>query len=97
DDIAAHGRIDTASFRAAEQRFAARADLVLASAPALAQRLRGFSSNVLEAPNVADVELFAQALEPGALDPAMAALPAPRILFTGAIVSIKLDLPLIAE
>ena len=97
DDIAAHERIDTQSFRAAEERFAARADLVLASAPALAERLGRISSNVLFAPNVADTELFAGALEDGPLDPAMAALPAPRIVFTGAIVSIKLDLALIAE
>ena len=59
DDISAHERIDTASFRAAEDRFAARADLVLASAPALAERMRALSSNVLDAPNVADTELFA--------------------------------------
>ena len=100
DDIAAHERIDTASFRAAEQRFAARADLVLASAPALAERLRSISRNVLYAPNVADTDLFAQALTPSppaALDPQMAALPAPRIVFTGAIVTMKLDLPLLAE
>ncbi len=97
DDIAAHGRIDTASFRAAEQRFAARADLVLASAPALAKRLRQVSDNVLDAPNVADTELFAQALQDGPLDAGMAALPAPRIVFTGAIVAAKLDLQLLAE
>jgi glycosyltransferase involved in cell wall biosynthesis len=97
DDIAAHGRIDTASFRAAEQHFAARADLVLASAPALVERLRAFSGNVLEAPNVADTELFARALKPGRLDPALASLPAPRIVFTGAVVSIKLDLALLVE
>jgi glycosyltransferase involved in cell wall biosynthesis len=97
DDIAAHERIDTDSFRAAETRFAARADLVLASAPALAERLRTISSNVLDAPNVADTELFSRALNPGRLDPAMAALPAPRIVFTGAIVAVKLDLPLLAE
>jgi glycosyltransferase involved in cell wall biosynthesis len=97
DDIAAHERIDTASFRAAEERFAARADLVLASAPALAERLRSISGNVMDAPNVADTELFSRALSPGALDPALAALPAPRIVFTGAIVSIKLDLALLAE
>jgi len=100
DDIAAHGRIDTASFRAAEERFAARADLVLASAPALAERLRRFSSNVLDAPNVADTELFSQALipsPPAPVDPQMAALPAPRIVFTGAIVAVKLDLALLAE
>jgi glycosyltransferase involved in cell wall biosynthesis len=97
DDIAAHGRIDTASFRAAEDRFAARADLVLASAPALAQRLRRISDNVLDAPNVADTELFSQALEDGPEDAQMAALPAPRIVFTGAIVAAKLDLKMLAE
>jgi glycosyltransferase involved in cell wall biosynthesis len=100
DDIAAQERIDTASFRAAETRFAARADLVLASAPALAARLRTISDNVLDAPNVADTEMFSRALAPSPpapLDPAMAALPAPRIVFTGAIVSIKLDMPLLVE
>jgi len=100
DDIAAQERIDTASFRAAEARLAARADLVLASAPALARRLRMISGNVLDAPNVADTELFARALEPSPtapLDPAMAALPAPRIVFTGAVVSTKLDMALLVE
>jgi glycosyltransferase involved in cell wall biosynthesis len=97
DDIAAQERIDTESFRAAEARFAARTDLVLASAPALAERLRKISSNVMDAPNVADTELFCKALAPGPLDPGMAALHAPRIVFTGAIVAIKLDLPLLAE
>jgi glycosyltransferase involved in cell wall biosynthesis len=97
DDIAAQERIDTESFRAAEARFAARADLVLASAPALAKRLRTISSNVIDAPNVADTELFSEALKPGPLDPQMAALPAPRIVFTGAIVAMKLDLEMLAE
>jgi glycosyltransferase involved in cell wall biosynthesis len=97
DDIAAQERIDTASFRAAEERFAGRADLVLASAPALATRLRRFSGNVLDAPNVADTQLFSAALQPGPLDPQMAALPAPRIVFTGAIVAVKLDLALLVE
>jgi glycosyltransferase involved in cell wall biosynthesis len=97
DDIAAQERIDTASFRAAETRFAARADLVLASAPALAKRLRTISDNVMDAPNVADTELFSRALQPGRLDPDMAALPAPRIVFTGAIVASKLDIPLLVE
>jgi glycosyltransferase involved in cell wall biosynthesis len=97
DDIAAQERIDTASFRAAEMRFAARADLVLASAPALAKRLRTISHNVLDAPNVADTKLFSSALQRGRLDPGMAALPAPRIVFTGAIVAIKLDFPLLVE
>jgi glycosyltransferase involved in cell wall biosynthesis len=97
DDIAAHELIDTASFRAAEERFAARADLVLASAPALAERLRKISANVMDAPNVADTDLFSRALEPGPLDAGMAALPTPRIVFTGAIAAAKLDLVMLAQ
>jgi glycosyltransferase involved in cell wall biosynthesis len=95
DDMAAQAGIDAAAFRAAEERFAARADLVLASAPALAGRMRKLSDNVLYAPNVADTELFATALAPGPLDSALAALPAPRIVFTGAIVATKLDFDLL--
>jgi glycosyltransferase involved in cell wall biosynthesis len=95
DDIAAQPGIDAADFRAAERRFAARADLVLASAPALATRLRTISGNVLDAPNVADTELFASALHPGALDAGITALAAPRIVFTGAVVTSKLDIPLL--
>jgi glycosyltransferase involved in cell wall biosynthesis len=97
DDISAHERIDTLSFRAAEERFAARGDLVLASAPALAERMRALSPNVLFAPNVADTELFSTALSPGPVDPGMADLQSPRIVFTGAIVTTKLDLPLLVE
>jgi glycosyltransferase involved in cell wall biosynthesis len=128
DDIAAQAGVDTESFRAAERRFAARADLVLASAPSLAERMRELSRNVLYAPNVADTELFARALcsRPPAAgapsprasgvspldpsppdphraegagsdpDPAVAALPRPCIVFTGAIVAKKLDVPLLA-
>jgi glycosyltransferase involved in cell wall biosynthesis len=95
DDIAAQAGVDADGFRAAERRFAARADLVLASAPALADRMRELSGNVLYAPNVADTDLFARALEPGPLDPALAALQQPRIVFTGAIVTTKLDLSLL--
>jgi glycosyltransferase involved in cell wall biosynthesis len=95
DDMAAQAGIDAVAFRAAETRFAARADLVLASAPALAERMRTLSGNVLYAPNVADTELFATALAPGPSDPALAALPEPRIVFTGAIVQTKLDFELL--
>jgi glycosyltransferase involved in cell wall biosynthesis len=95
DDIAAHERIDTQSFRSAEDRFAARADLVLASAPALAERLGGIAENVLYAPNVADTQLFATALEPGPVDSALAELAHPLIVFTGAVVAAKLDIELL--
>jgi glycosyltransferase involved in cell wall biosynthesis len=97
DDIAAQPGIDGASFRAAEERFAARAELVLASAPSLAERMRTLNGNVLFAPNVADTALFARALGAGPVDPALEALPRPRIVFTGAVVATKLDVPLLVQ
>ena len=95
DDIAAQPGIDAISFRASERRFAAGADLVLASAPALSARLRQIADNVIDAPNVADTAAFARALEPGPVDPAVAALARPRAVFTGAVVATKLDFPLL--
>jgi glycosyltransferase involved in cell wall biosynthesis len=97
DDLAAQKGVDAEGFRAAEERFARCADLVLASAPALAERMRSLSGNVLYAPNVADTALFGTALEPGSVDPAVAALPGPRLVFQGAVVATKLDLSLLAE
>ena len=95
DDIAAQDGVDESSFAAAERRFAARADLVIASSPALAERMRTLSSRVLYAPNVADTERFATALDPGPIDSGLSALPEPRIVFVGAIAAKKLDLDLI--
>jgi glycosyltransferase involved in cell wall biosynthesis len=95
DDIAAQKGVQAAAFRGAEARFAARADLVLASAPALAERMRTLNDSVFYAPNVADTERFASALDEGPTDPALAALPRPRIVFTGAVVATKLDLELL--
>jgi glycosyltransferase involved in cell wall biosynthesis len=97
DDIATQEGIDAASFRAAEERYARRADLVLASAPRLTERMRALSDNVLSAPNVADTGLFATALDDGPVDPAVAALPRPRLVFTGAIAEKKLDLRLLRD
>jgi glycosyltransferase involved in cell wall biosynthesis len=95
DDIAAQPGVDATSFRAAEERFARHADLILASAPALAERMRTLNDNVLYAPNVADTAAFATALQDGPVDSAIAALPTPRVVFTGAVVATKLDVELI--
>jgi glycosyltransferase involved in cell wall biosynthesis len=95
DDIAAQPGIDGVTFAAAEERFTRRADLVLASAPGLAERLRKVSDKVMYAPNVADTDMFSAALRDGPVDPALAALPRPRIVFIGAVVSTKLDMELL--
>jgi glycosyltransferase involved in cell wall biosynthesis len=97
DDIAAQKGVQAAAFRRAETHFAARADVVLASAPALAERMRTLNERVFYAPNVADTERFATALDDGPTDAAVAALPRPRIVFTGAVVATKLDLELLGS
>ena len=97
DDHGAKPGIDAASFDAAERRFAPRADIVMASAPFLADRLAALNPNTHLAPNVADTSLFATAMRDGPVDPAVAALPRPRIVFTGALEATKLDLALITQ
>jgi glycosyltransferase involved in cell wall biosynthesis len=97
DDVAAQKGVDAVGFRQAEERFARLADLVLASAPALAERMRTLSDHALYAPNVADTGTFATVLEPGPVDPAVESLPHPRLVFQGAIVATKLDVQLIAD
>lgn len=96
DDIAAQEGIDEASFNAAEARFVPEADLVLASAPPLAERMRRLNDHVVLAPNVADTDLFATALDDGPLDLALAPLPGPRIVFVGAVAARKVDFDLVA-
>ncbi len=97
DDHAAKDGIDAASFLQSEARFARRADVVLASAPELVRRMREFNDNVHYGPNVADTRLFAQALQPGPVDAALSRLAAPRIVFVGAILAAKIDIPLVVE
>jgi glycosyltransferase involved in cell wall biosynthesis len=97
DDLAAQKGVEAEAFTAAERSYARTADLVLASAPVLAERMRIYSENVLYVPNVADTALFARALEPGPVDPAIAALPRPRLVFQGAVVATKVDFDLLAE
>jgi glycosyltransferase involved in cell wall biosynthesis len=97
DDHGAKPGIDAASFDASERAFAPRADVVMASAPALVKKLVGLNANVHLALNVADTKLFATALQDGPVDPAVQRLGRPRVVFTGAIVADKLDLPLIVE
>lgn len=97
DDIAAQGRIDSSAFAQAEERFLARTDLVIASSPPLAERLRPLADNVRLMPNVADTDLFATALDKGPVDPALDVLARPRIVFVGAISAVKVDLELLVE
>ena len=95
DDIAAHDRIDTETFRRAEREFVDVADLVIASSEPLRARLADAKDNVRLMTNVADTNAFSRAIEPGPVDPAIESLPHPRIVFVGAVSSIKVDVELV--
>jgi glycosyltransferase involved in cell wall biosynthesis len=95
DDHAAKPGIDAPSFLASEERFARRADVILASAPELVARMRMLNENVHYAPNVADTRMFASALKSGPIDAGLAALPSPRIVFVGAILAATMDIDLV--
>jgi glycosyltransferase involved in cell wall biosynthesis len=97
DDHAAKPGIDAPSFHAAEQRFARRCDAILASAPELVTRMSTLNDNVHYAPAVTDALLFAQALQPGAVDPSLESLPRPRVLFIGAILAATIDIELMGQ
>lgn len=79
-----------------QERYLARAvDMMLVSAPALYERWRGTNPNLYLTPNVADTTLFAQALDPGPDHPSLAGVPSPRVVFTGALDSYKVDFDLL--
>jgi glycosyltransferase involved in cell wall biosynthesis len=59
--------------------------------------MRRLSGHVLYTPNVADTAHFAHALQPGPIDPQMAALPEPRFVFVGAISAAKVDFKLLRD
>ena len=96
DDIAAQPGIDGASFRAAEERFAAArgpraGERALARARACARSTATCSTRrTSPTPRCSRARC-----EPGPVDAALDALPRPRIVFTGAVVATKLDVPLL--
>ena len=70
--LAAHQGHRPEGFRAAERRFASRADLVIASSPPLAARMRSFPTTCSRR-LMWQTSTFATALEPGTIDPALTA------------------------
>lgn len=80
----------------AERRLARRADVVLAGAPSLVERLRELGAQPHPAPAVADTAAFARALADGRVDGALAALSRPRIVVTGTVSARLVDVELVA-
>lgn len=97
DDLAAVPGIDAEMFRAAEIRLIKRADIVFATAPALAEKCSKYNSNTHFLSNVVDAEHFGKALEKGKLPDDLAHIPEPRLGYHGVLSDFKIDFELLLE
>ncbi len=98
DAIQAQPGMPAAAIEQWEQRLCRRADAVFVTSPDLQRRLAPLNPLTRFYPNVADGAHFARALDPALPLPAdLAAIPAPRLGFVGAISAYKLDLALLEQ
>jgi glycosyltransferase involved in cell wall biosynthesis len=97
DHYAANPGVDAGFVDGFERRMLARADVVFATSPSLAERLRPLRAEpVILVPNGADVALFARAHEPLPEPAELAALPRPRAIYVGNLAAYRVDLALLA-
>lgn len=81
-----------------EKRLCRRADIVFVTSPQLLADLQPYNPRTVFYPNVADGRHFARAMDPAEPVPAeLAALPAPRLGFIGAVSAYKLDLAMLEQ
>jgi glycosyltransferase involved in cell wall biosynthesis len=97
DDLASNLGAPSKLIERLERDLATQADLVVASAPPLYERLSSYNPQTRHFHNVVDVGHFAR---PDGLlpePPDLADVPPPRALFVGALSDHKIDWPLLAE
>ena len=97
DDLAAVPGVDGASFRPAEIALLHRAQVVFATAPALAEHCRQHNPNTHYMSNVVDAEHFGRALEPGPIPADLASIPEPRLVYHGVLSDFKIDFQLLLD
>ncbi len=102
DNYAGFPKYDTPAKKEAvinkEKYLASKADVVFATAPGLVDKLKKYNKNVHFTPNVGDYEKFVNCKNLKDQIPAdLAAIPRPRIGFTGAVDSYKFDKNLVRK
>jgi UDP-galactopyranose mutase len=97
DEYSGYANVDDpAAVRRQEEALLRRADLVIVTAPALLERKRPFNPHTYLAPNAVDYEGFQRGMAAGRAHPALAAMPRPRIGYSGAL-NEKVDFDLLAH
>jgi glycosyltransferase involved in cell wall biosynthesis len=95
DDLSAIPGIDPVAFNQEEVRLLEQSQVVFVTSEALKDKCLPHNSNTHYFPNVADVEHFGQALQPGPLPADLASIPTPRVGYVGALSDYKIDFELI--
>lgn len=96
DHYAANPGVDRSWIESLEARVLRRADLVFATSPVLAERLRQSGRAVQCLPNVADIALFGRAVTDELPEPEqLRGLPRPRAVYIGNLAEYRIDLALL--
>ncbi len=94
DDLSAVPGIDPMGFNQEEQRLLAECAVVFVTSLALKDKCAPFNANTHYFSNVADLDHFGGAHQPGTLPTDMVAIPSPRIGYVGALSDFKVDFAL---
>jgi glycosyltransferase involved in cell wall biosynthesis len=97
DDLSAVPGIDAAAFQAEEVRLLKQANVVFATAPALAEHCEHYNHNTHYLSNVVDAKHFGQALNAGTIPNDLALIPEPRLVYHGVLSDYKIDLQLLLD
>ncbi|WP_137890745.1 glycosyltransferase [Ramlibacter sp. 2FC] len=97
DDLSAIPGIDPLTFNTEERRLLRQCETVFVTSEALKDKCLPFNANTHYFPNVADVEHFGGARQPGPLPHDLAGIPCPRIGYVGALSDYKIDFELIHD
>lgn len=95
DDLSALPGIDGAAFKTEERQLLKRADVVFATAPALAESCGQHNTNTHYLGNVVDAEHFAKAFLAKDIPEDLSRIPEPRLGYHGVLSDFKLDFELL--
>lgn len=97
DDLSAVPGIDATAFNAEQYRLLKKADVVFATAQALAENCAHHNDNTYFLSNVVDVDHFSKAFLPDAIPEDLSCIPEPRLAYHGVLSDFKIDFQLLLD
>jgi glycosyltransferase involved in cell wall biosynthesis len=97
DDLSAIPGIDAPAYKAAERNLLEKADVVFATAIALAEQCARFNANTHFLANVVDADHFGKAFLTNAIPADLRCIPEPRLGYHGVLSDFKIDFQLLMD